>query len=171
MLVAPDWYSSTVENDGRLGSADHTTPFNTLSQSTRMAVSARAPKKLAEKLGIREGQRIILMNQPGGYLKLIGGLPRGATFQLDPDGEADFVQVFAEDAETLARGFASAKARLAKDGALWAAWRKAARETSVSLNGDQVREIGLRSGMVDVKVCSIDETWSALKFVFRAKNR
>ncbi len=58
-----------------------------------------------------------------------------------------------------------------KEELLWVSWPKSSSKIEADLNGDIVREIGLRNGLVDVKVCSIDKNWSGLKFVYRLKDR
>jgi len=128
-------------------------------------------RSLADKLGIREGQRIAILHQPAGYARLLGKIPEGSIITSNLGEGVDFVQLFEREAAALERDFRVAKEKLSRSGMIWVAWPKASAKTRSELSGGLVREIGLRNGMVDVKVCSVDETWSALKFVFRTKDR
>ena len=81
------------------------------------------------------------------------------------------IVLFAKDSAELARSFAMAKARLDPAGGLWVAWPKKASGVATDLSEDLVREVGLAAGLVDNKVCAIDETWSGLRLVVRVKDR
>ena len=126
---------------------------------------------LAKKLGMRAGQRVLVLNPPPSYRVLLEALSRGITIADGSGGELDFVHLFATNERDLERAFPAAKKRLAKDGILWASWPKGRSLEPASLSESTVRAIGLRNGLVDVKICSVDPTWSALKFVFRARDR
>lgn len=128
-------------------------------------------KSLTEKLGIRHGQRVAVLGPPRGYDLLLTGLPDGVAIAHELTGEFDLIQVFASNAEDLEKIFRASKAKIKQKGMIWASWPKVSYGARGSLNGDIVREIGLKNGLVDVKICSLDETWSALKFVIRVKDR
>ena len=83
----------------------------------------------------------------------------------------DFVQLFATERASLEREFPGLKARLKPDGMIWVSWPKASSRRQTDLSDRVVREVGLKNGLVDVKVCAIDDSWSALKFVRRLKDR
>ena len=83
----------------------------------------------------------------------------------------DLIHLFARDRATLERGFGGLKAVLKQDGMIWVSWPKRSSRLDTDLSDGVVREVGLENGLVDVKVCAIDESWSALKFVRRSEDR
>lgn len=126
---------------------------------------------LAKKLGINPGSEVALLNAPGGLA--IDGMPEGVTPRHDLRGSAplDVVVLFTAAAAGLPERFAEAAARLAPTGGLWVGWPKRASGVPTDLTEDIVRTIGLDAGLVDNKVCAIDETWSGLRFVRRLRDR
>lgn len=133
------------------------------------AMAGYSGTPLIGKLGIKPGARVTLANAPAGFDKLLGTMPPGA--RTAKSGQVDFSIVFATTAKMLTRRFAQHAKRSASDGLLWVAWPKKAAKMETDLSENVVRRIGLAHGMVDVKVCAIDETWSGLKFVFRLQDR
>jgi hypothetical protein len=123
---------------------------------------------LVDKLGIKPGARLAFVDAPPGFDRLLGTLPAGAR---KATAQTDFAIAFATSAAVLGKSFARLASRTAPAGMLWVAWPKKAARVQTDLTEDVVRRIGLAAGMVDVKVCAIDETWSGLKFVFRLKDR
>ena len=97
-------------------------------------------------------------------------LPDGAG-PATPDEPVDLAILFTRSEEALRAGFAPMAARLAPAGMLWVAWPKRASGVATDLTEDRVRAVGLEAGLVDVKVCAIDDVWSGLKFVIRKKDR
>ena len=128
-------------------------------------------KPLAKKLGIRQGQNVAVLNPPQDYDAVLGKLPDGVTVMHELKGQMDFVHFFAKDLRTLERGFRASKEKLKQEGMIWVSWPKASSGTRTNLTEHIVREIGLRNGLVDVKICAVDQTWSALKFVIPLRNR
>jgi hypothetical protein len=126
---------------------------------------------LLKKLGIKPGARVLLLNAPAGYLTLLGPLPTGVTLLDAPEDGLDFVQLFSREAADVAEWFPRLQAALAPAGALWISWPKRAARIPTDLSENLIREMGLRQGLVDVKVCAVDENWSGLKFVYRLKDR
>ncbi len=126
---------------------------------------------LIQKIGIKSGHRVILRNHPASFLKDLGPLPEGAQHTDRLSGKANVVVCFTDRKAELERNFASLAGRLVADGMLWISWPKKASGLSTDLTEDVVRKIGLDCGLVDVKVCAIDDTWSGLKFVIRTKDR
>jgi hypothetical protein len=126
---------------------------------------------LVKKLGIKPGQRIALLSGPAQYRQMLGSLPDQVSCAQELSGKLDFIQLFVTSRAELKSRFGSARRCLALDGSLWISWPKKASRTATDLNENVVREIGLSQGLVDVKVCAVDETWSGLKFVFRVKDR
>ena len=126
---------------------------------------------LAQKLGIRAGARIALVGAPDGFLATLRPLPVGACVGQDTAGPLDVILIFATARAALERTFPPLAAALAPTGGLWIAWPKRASGVPTDLTEGVVREVGLAVGLVDNKVCAVDEVWSGLRFVVRLANR
>jgi hypothetical protein len=126
---------------------------------------------LVRKLGLRPGMACAVLNPPDGYWDLLEGLPDGLTFPDRPDEDLDYVHVFVSERRDLPDDLARFRAAIAQNGMIWVSWPKKASGVETDLTEDVVRQIGLSAGLVDVKVCAVDETWSGLKFVIRRKDR
>ena len=126
---------------------------------------------LIKKLGIKEGFRVALVGAPDGFRSELEDLPGGVSFVTSIQRQLDFVLFFAKTRSELSRNFSRLVARLTPTGMLWIAWPKKASGVATDLSDSVVREIGLDAGLVDVKVCAINEIWSGLKFVIRVKDR
>jgi hypothetical protein len=126
---------------------------------------------LVQKIGIKPGHQVVLRNHPPTFLRDLGKLPEGAAASERPKGAADVVVYFTEKRSALERDFPALAVKLQPAGMLWIAWPKKASGRPTDLTENVVRETGLGFGLVDVKVCAIDETWSGLKFVIRLKDR
>jgi hypothetical protein len=127
---------------------------------------------LVRKLGMKPGMRIWLVDAPAHYDELIGEYPPDTVF-FDPETSerADMIHAFVVSMEILERELPSWKSRLEKDAMLWISWPKGTSAIRTDLNRDLIREMGLESGLVDVKVCAVDNDWSGLKFVYRLRDR
>ena len=128
-------------------------------------------KSLIEKLGIKDGFTISIIGAPENYCATLGKLPSGAKQGKKLKGPFDFLHFFCSKRSRLEDEFPTLKETLSPNGMLWVSWPKASSGVPTDLNENVIREIGLRNGLVDVKVCAVDETWSGLKFVFRLKDR
>ena len=127
---------------------------------------------LYRKLGIKEGFSIYVSNSPKEYRSFFEIVPDRISESKSPSKESiDFVHAFCRDRNSLIEAFLHLKPFLKKSGALWISWPKGSSNLSSEINREDVREEGLSIGLVDVKVASIDEDWSALKFVYRTKDR
>jgi hypothetical protein len=126
---------------------------------------------LVKKLGIKEGFRVALVEAPDGFRGELEQLPNGVSFVTSVQGQLDFVLFFAKTRSELTRNFSRLAAKLKPAGMLWIAWPKKASGVATDLSDGVVREIGLDAGLVDVKVCAVNEIWSGLKFVIRVKDR
>jgi hypothetical protein len=126
---------------------------------------------LVKKLGLKAGQRAVFLHAPGDYQRTLGELPASVQCSSRCSGVADFIQLFASDRASLQEEFEKARGHLAPDGALWISWPKRTSGMRADLDENIIRAAGLKLGLVDVKVCAVDETWSGLKFVFRLKDR
>ena len=128
-------------------------------------------RSLVDKLGIKPGNRVYLGNAPDHYMSLLGPLPAETRVIKSLAAPCDFIQFFVKEKDKLESSFPKLKNALASNGTLWISWPKGAAKVQTDLNENIAREIGLRNGHVDVKVCAVDETWSGLKFVYRSKDR
>lgn len=124
---------------------------------------------LVRKLGIKPNSRITFVAAPRNLRALLGPLPKSAV--VAKDGSLDFAILFVKSRVELAKEFANLRDRLEPAGMLWVAWPKRTSGVPTDLVEGIVREFGLEAGLVDVKVCAIDDTWSGLKFVRRLKDR
>jgi hypothetical protein len=123
---------------------------------------------LAKKLGISEGKTVALLNAPAG---LILEVPGGVDITHRARGCADVVVAFFTRSVDLKKRLGSLEKMIFPNGAIWAAWPKRASGMETDLTDNVVRELALARGLVDNKVCAIDETWSGLRVVWRVENR
>ena len=126
---------------------------------------------LIRKLGLKQGFRATAIGAPPTYLEDLGDLPPGVRFDRLSRTGNDFIHLFVTARAELERQLPRLKARLERDGMLWVSWPKKSSDVPTDLSGNVVRELGLAAGLVDIKVCAVDETWSALKFVYRLRDR
>jgi hypothetical protein len=127
---------------------------------------------LAKKLGFKEGFCVGFVNPPRGFHQELGSLPDGVTISVAPlPKPLDLILFFVDSQKTLKREFPKLARKLDKNGMLWIAWPKKASGVATDLSDNSVREIGLDAGLVDVKVCAVNEIWSGLKFVYRLEDR
>ena len=134
-------------------------------------MSGYSSTPLAKKLGIREGSRIGLVNAPSNFQSELGKLPHRAIFVKRMTDSLDIILFFVLKERELARDFAKLAQKLVSHGMIWIAWPKKSSGVATDLSFERVQRIGLDAGLVDVKICAIDETWSGLKFVYRLKDR
>ena len=126
---------------------------------------------LPEKLGIRPGSRLLVVDAPDGWLGRVLAVPAGVALTDLRARSADVILAFAPDRAALEARWPQLLARLPADGALWVAWPKRASGVATDLTEDVVRDVALPDGVVDVKVAALDETWSGLKLVVRKTSR
>lgn len=124
---------------------------------------------LVKKLGIKPGFRFAFVREPAGFRDLLVDLP--SDLAEAPRGELDFAILFVTKFSALRKDFSPLMDRLAPAGVLWVSWPKKSSGQATDLAENLVRDHGLAAGLVDVKVCAIDDTWSGLKFVRRLKDR
>jgi hypothetical protein len=124
---------------------------------------------LPRKLGIRAGSRVLLLGAPARFS--LGGLPEVTLHRRAGRSPYDVVLAFAPDHRALRHRFDAARTAMATDGGLWVAWPRRSSGVATDLDENVVRELGLASGLVDNKVCAIDDTWSGLRFVVRLRDR
>lgn len=137
---------------------------------------------LAKKLGIKAGMRVALVGAPEGLLDLLGELPEKVelvagctdTAAAGRDSawrESDILHIFTNSRDVLFRSLDEGRRAIKRDGAIWVSWYKRASKLPTEITEDTVREAALPLGLVDVKVCAVDENWSGLKLVIRKENR
>jgi hypothetical protein len=125
---------------------------------------------LVNKIGIKPGHALLLVNAPKGFASTLGHLPEGATLTTK-NKEFGVAIVFVTETADLAAQIRQLRPFMEQNGMVWAAWPKKASGVQTDLNENRVRDLGLAAGLVDVKVCAIDNTWSGLKFVIRVADR
>ena len=133
-------------------------------------------RSLVEKLGIKEGFKVAFVEPPEDYRATLGELPKGVTSTGSRsaarlDGGLDFIHCFSRSRKDVESKIARLKRRLAPAGMLWVSWPKGSSGVKTDLSENAIREVALKNGLVDVKVCAVDETWSGLKLVYRLKDR
>ncbi len=126
---------------------------------------------LYRKLGITEESRVALLGAPEGFEADLGPLPAGAKVlrRLAPD--LDVAVLFVTDRRQLERRFDQVAAAIKPAGGFWVAWPKRASKVPTDITEDTIREVALPAGLVDNKVCAVDDTWSGLRLVIRRENR
>ncbi len=126
---------------------------------------------LVRKLGLGPGMRVHVVAAPAPLDELVGGLPDGVRLLARATRDLDLVLVFVRERRVLERELARLQPRLQPAGAIWVAWPKRASKVATEVTEDVVREVALPRGLVDVKVCAIDEVWSGLRLVVRRELR
>ncbi|MBV8981127.1 MAG: DUF3052 domain-containing protein [Acidimicrobiia bacterium] len=126
---------------------------------------------LAKKLGIRAGDTVVLVGAPDGFEAELEGLPDGVTLKRRSGGRPHVVVLFTTQASELARRFEPLAKSIFPDGSLWIAWPKKSSGVTTDVNENRLRDVGLPHGLVDNKVCAVNEVWSGLRFVWRKENR
>jgi len=126
---------------------------------------------LIKKLGVKEGYRLALVNSPKDFLKELGPLPTGAKIAASTTKSLDLILFFVRSEQDLNRRFLELAANLKTNGMLWIAWPKKSSGVVTDLTFTNVQRTGLDAGLVDVKICAVNDIWSGLKFVYRLKDR
>ncbi|HEY9045213.1 MAG TPA: DUF3052 domain-containing protein [Ohtaekwangia sp.] len=126
---------------------------------------------LLKKLGIKPGFTIYVHQAPEEYMNWLSPLPDDVSIQRTLKGELDFIHLFVKELKVFEKEFVRSKQHLKKTGMLWISWPKKSSKVPTTLDENLIREFGLAEGLVDVKVCAVDEVWSGLKFVVRVKDR
>jgi hypothetical protein len=132
---------------------------------------AYSPTPLAQKLGFKDHTRYLLVGTPLGFLKELPTLPPSAIAVAPRAAEVDLIVFFAANLKVLTSHLPALIKKLPAAGALWIAWPKLASGVVTDLSGDVVRHTLLATGLVDIKICSVNDTYSGLKFVRRLKDR
>ena len=125
---------------------------------------------LVKKLGIKPGFNVVFVKAPSGFAKGLD-LPSNVTVNSRSRNLLDFAQLFVKSEKELKIQFSEYAKRLEPSGMLWVSWPKKSSGVMTDISESTVRSIGLAAGLVDVKICAVDDVWSGLKFVFRLKDR
>ncbi len=126
---------------------------------------------LAKKLGIKPGTRLGVVSAPADYAALLEPLPDNVTIVRELTDGLDIAHVFVKRRSELAELIYVYKDKIKQNGAIWVSWPKKAARIATDVTEDTVREVALPLGLVDIKVCAVDEVWSGLKLVIRKENR
>jgi hypothetical protein len=124
---------------------------------------------LSKKLGLKEGMKLHAINPPANYIGLLGPLPAGLSFCKTAKG-CDMIHLFVQSMADLGK-LHTLKDQVNKDGMIWVSWEKKKTKAEGAINENKVREAALLLGLVDIKVCAIDDEWSGLKLVWRKELR
>ena len=126
---------------------------------------------LAKKLGISEGTTLLAVDAPGDYATLLAPLPTKLTLARRLTPAVDIVHLFTTSRAHLVKALRTSLRSMRQDAAVWVSWPKRSSKLPTDITEDVIRDIALPLGLVDIKVCAVDETWSALKLVIRKENR
>src|SRR5436305_9743617 len=140
-----------------------------------MSLAGYSGTPLVKKLGIKSGDKLALVNEPLAFPRELVGLPKdvdtiGADENPKP-GTLNVVILFMKSQAELKKLLPAMKTKIAQNGMIWAAWPKKTGRVQTELDENIIRDKGLSIGLVDVKVCAVNETWSGLKFVIPVKDR
>ncbi|HTK18969.1 MAG TPA: hypothetical protein VL442_05640 [Mucilaginibacter sp.] len=126
---------------------------------------------LAKKLGIKGNFHVDLINAPEYYLCLFTNLPANLYFENDKDSKVDLIHFFTKSQEEYKSILPQLKTHIKSNGSIWISWPKKTSKVPTDITEDIIRNFALQIGLVDVKVCAVDEIWSGLKLVIPAKDR
>lgn len=126
---------------------------------------------MAKKLGIKERSAVMTVNAPDVYSELLAPVPDGVNISDTVRTDVDLVHIFTNGRDELFQKLAECRWLIKQDGSIWVSWYKRAAKLPTEITEDTVREAAFPLGLVDVKVCAVDERWSGLKLVIRKENR
>lgn len=125
---------------------------------------------LAKKLGIKAGFNIKLVNAPENYFNLFTDLPDNLIF-TDDSIKKDFIHFFTKQEDEFINNLPLLKDQIKANGIIWVSWPKKASKIVTDITENTIRNYAIQIGLVDIKVCAVDEIWSGLKLVIPVKNR
>ena len=126
---------------------------------------------LAKKLGVKEGFNIRIVNQPDHYFDLFEDFPENINIRNEKKTKKDFIHYFTRQAKELDRDIVSLKNEIVPNGMIWISWPKKSSEITTDVTENVIRHLALTNGLVDIKVCAVDDVWSGLKLVIPVKDR
>jgi len=127
-------------------------------------------RQLYQKIGFKEGFSVLLINEPDDYISLLGEIPFVIKFQ-DSTAPYDLIHIFTNQSNYLEKTLVQYKSQIVQNGMIWVSWHKKSSKKQEEVNEDLIRDTALALGLVDVKVVSINQDWSALKLVIPLKFR
>ena len=136
-----------------------------------MATAGYSGTPLPKKLGLKDGGTLVLIDAPSGIENELKPIPAGATLSTKLNNETELVMLFCKDTASLKKSLPTVSKKLAADGSLWISWPKKTSKRFVDLTEDGIRTIVLPTGLVDVKVCAVNNDWSGLKLMVRKELR
>ena len=122
---------------------------------------------LAKKLGFKEGFRVHVDNGPEGYADLVAPLPKDVALLTRRTGRVDLIHLFTDRRSELERKLKAYLKNMPPDSSIWVSWPKKASKLPTDITEGVIREVALPLGLVDIKVCAVDDVWSGLKLVIR----
>lgn len=125
---------------------------------------------LVKKLGIKPGHRLLIVNEPPSYRDWISPLPEGIVSKSGTK-PLDFVHLFVKEKKVYEKEVLRCKKMLKPDGMIWISWPKKSSKVASDLDENMIRNFALKNGLVDIKVCAVNEVWSGLKLVIPVKDR
>lgn len=126
---------------------------------------------LGKKLGLKEGFKIRIINEPDDYRGLLTDLPDNIQFLTSKRQKKNIIHLFVKKAKELNNQLAGLKTEIEENGMIWVSWPKKASKIDTDIDENVIRVLALANGLVDIKVCAINEVWSGLKLVIPLKNR
>jgi hypothetical protein len=126
---------------------------------------------LEKKLGITDGMVIKLIDVPDYYFSLFDTFPQNIVFENSPTSKKNFIHAFLTEEKLLDELLNDLKKEIFPNGIIWISWYKKSAKMNSEITEDLIRKIAIENGLVDIKVCAIDQFWSALKLVIPVKNR
>jgi hypothetical protein len=138
---------------------------------SKEAMAGYSGTPLANKLGIKEKFQVLLLDIPADVKAELRDALATCRIVKDGRGPLDFAMIFVKEAPDLKKKFSQVAQILAPAGMIWVSWPKKTSGVATELAENEIRRIGLQAGLVDVKVCAVNEIWSGLKFVIRVKDR
>jgi len=136
-----------------------------------MPPSGYSGTPLAKKLGIKDGFRISVINEPDHYYSLFEDMPPDVDIVHNLKTKLDLIHYFVKDAKQLENDIQQLKDSIQQNGMIWISWPKKSSKLPTDITEDVIRAIALSNGLVDIKVCAIDSVWSGLKLVIPVKDR
>jgi hypothetical protein len=133
--------------------------------------TAYSSTPLAKKLGIKEGQVIDIINPPEYYFKLFTDFPGHVKISNDIHEKKNLIHYFVKEQTRLLKDLFVLKNQILQNGMIWISWPKKSSKIETDITEDLIRKLALENGLVDIKVCAIDEIWSGLKLVIPIKLR
>lgn len=136
-----------------------------------MARAGYSGTPLAKKLGIKDRFKIAVINEPDHYYSLFDDMPPDVDIQHNLNSKLDFIHYFVKEEKELSEVILKLKDSIQQNGMIWISWPKQSSKVPTDITEDVIRAIALSNGLVDVKVCAVDNVWSALKLVIPVKER